>query len=100
KRLDAPYYSGRSDTWTKSKCRGGQEVVIGGWRGTDSKLRSLMVGTFKDGKLLYMGRVGTGYTASSAADLLKRLRPLKRKTAAFASPSRAPDLNWVEPKLV
>jgi len=100
KRLDAPYLSGRSDYWTKSKCRGGQEVVIGGWRGNDTKLRSLMVGTFKDGALIYMGRVGTGYTASTAADLLKRLRPLKRKTSAFSAPPRAPDLNWVEPKLV
>ena len=31
KRLDAPYRSGRSETWTKAKCRGGQEVVIAGW---------------------------------------------------------------------
>ncbi|MEI9887160.1 MAG: DNA ligase D [Rhizomicrobium sp.] len=100
KRLDAPYRSGRGDGWTKSKCRGGQEVVIGAWRGTDSKLRSLLVGTHQHGKFVYMGRVGTGYTASIAADLLKKLKPLARKTPAFANPPRAPDLNWVEPKLV
>ncbi|MEI9888410.1 MAG: non-homologous end-joining DNA ligase [Rhizomicrobium sp.] len=100
KRLDAPYRSGRGDGWTKSKCRGGQEVVIGAWRGTGSKLRSLLVGTHQHGKFVYMGRVGTGYTASIAADLLKKLKPLARKTPAFANPPRAPDLNWVEPKLV
>ena len=33
KRLDAPYKSGRSGDWTKAKCRGGHEVVIGGWAG-------------------------------------------------------------------
>jgi bifunctional non-homologous end joining protein LigD len=100
KRLDAPYVSGRADSWTKSKCRGGQEVVIGGWRGDAHTLRSLMVGTHQNGKFVYMGRVGTGYTAAVAADLLKKLKPLQRKTPAFANPPRAPDLNWVEPKLV
>jgi bifunctional non-homologous end joining protein LigD len=35
KRLDAPYRSGRSDSWTKAKCRGGQEVVVGGWATTE-----------------------------------------------------------------
>ena len=100
KKADAPYVSGRADFWTKSKCRGGQEVVIGGWRGDQSTMRSLMVGTHQNGKFVYMGRVGTGYTANVAADLLKELKPLQRQTTAFANPPRARDLQWVEPKLV
>ncbi|HEY4940487.1 MAG TPA: DNA ligase D [Rhizomicrobium sp.] len=100
KRLDAPYASGRGESWTKAKCRGGQEVVIGAWRGTSSTLRSLLVGAHKDGKFIYMGRVGTGYSAAVANDLLKKLRPLRRKTPAFAQAPHAPDLNWVEPELV
>src|SRR3569832_667932 len=101
KRLDAPYVSGRADSWTKSKCRGGQEVVIGAWRGAPGKFRSLMVGTFQDGKLVYMGRVGTGYSGKVAVDLLQKLKPLKRATSPFSNaPPRLPDVNWVEPKLV
>jgi bifunctional non-homologous end joining protein LigD len=101
KRRNAPYVSGRADSWTKTKCRGGQEVLIGAWRGTPGKLRSLMVGTFQDGKLVYMGRVGTGYGGKVAADLLQRLAPLARSTSPFANtPPRLPDVNWVEPKLV
>jgi bifunctional non-homologous end joining protein LigD len=101
KRLDAPYFSGRGDSWTKAKCRGGQEVVIGAWRGTKGKFRSLMVGAFRDGKLVYMGRVGTGYGGKVAADLLRRLEPLRRATSPFFNaPPRLPDVNWVEPKLV
>ncbi len=101
KRLDAPYFSGRGDSWTKSKCRGGQEVVIGAWRGTPNKFRSLLVGTFQNGNLVYMGRVGTGYTGKVASDLLGRLKPLKRATPPFSNaPPRLPDVNWVEPKLV
>ncbi|HUB86132.1 MAG TPA: DNA ligase D [Rhizomicrobium sp.] len=101
KRLDAPYQSGRADSWTKSKCRGGQEVVIGAWRGTAGKLRSLLVGVHKDGKFIYMGRVGTGYNARSAAELLRKLKPLQRKTSPFSGEARGgADVNWVEPKLV
>jgi bifunctional non-homologous end joining protein LigD len=101
KNANAPYQSGRGDAWTKSKCRGGQEVVIGAWRGTPGKFRSLLVGTYQNGKLVYMGRVGTGYNAKTAGDLLKRLKPLARKTSPFTNaPPRLPDVNWVEPKLV
>ncbi len=100
KRIDAPYVSGRAESWTKAKCRGGQEVVIGGWRGDQNTLRSLLVGTHRHGKFVYMGRVGTGYTAAVAGDLLKKLKPLRRAAPAFADAPRAPDLNWVAPKLV
>jgi bifunctional non-homologous end joining protein LigD len=100
KRLDAPYRSTRSDAWMKSKCRGGQEVVIGGWRGDAKTLRSLLVGAHKRGKFVYMGRVGTGYPADVAADLLRRLAPLKRAKPPFDNPPRGKDLNWVRPKLV
>ena len=47
KRLDAPYRSGRSGSWTKAKCRGGQEVVIGGWTQEGRKLRSLLAGVHR-----------------------------------------------------
>ncbi|HEY0104438.1 MAG TPA: DNA ligase D [Rhizomicrobium sp.] len=100
KRLDAPYESGRGGAWTKSKCRGGQEVVIGGWRGDAHTLRSLLVGAHRDGKFAYMGRVGTGYTAAVAGDLLKKLKPLERATPAFAAAPRGADLHWVAPRLV
>jgi bifunctional non-homologous end joining protein LigD len=100
KQLEAPYRSGRGESWTKAKCRPGQEVVIGGWRGGAKTLRSLLVGAFKDGKLAYMGRVGTGYGAATAAMLLAKLNPLKQAAPAFADPPRASDINWVAPKLV
>jgi bifunctional non-homologous end joining protein LigD len=101
KRLSAPYVSGRGGGWLKAKCRGGQEVVIGAWRGDDKRLRSLIVGTFQSGKFVHMGRVGTGYNGTVAADLLKRLRPLRRKTSPFDNAARGgADVHWVEPRLV
>jgi bifunctional non-homologous end joining protein LigD len=61
KRLDAPYRSGRSDTWTKAKCRAGHEVVICGWTTTGNAFRSLIAGVYRDGKLVHVGRIGTGF---------------------------------------
>ncbi len=103
KRADSPYRSGRSDDWTKAKCRGGQEIVIGGWWGDSQKLRSLLAGAYRNGEFIYMGRVGTGFTGKSSADLLRKLKPLERPRPAFANAkdiSRARGIHWVEPKVV
>ena len=103
KRLDAPYRSGRGDFWTKAKCRPGQEVVIGGWWGDASHLRSILVGAYQGGALAYMGKIGTGFNARNTGPLLKALRSLKRANAPFAGnikPPHAREIHWVEPKLV
>lgn len=100
KRIDAPYRSGRGDNWTKAKCRGGQEVVIGGWSGTSRTLRSLLVGAHSRRKLIYMGRVGTGYSAAVAKTLLRRLKVLESGRSPFSAVPSASDVHWVHPRLV
>ena len=101
KRLDAPYQSGRTDTWVKAKCRGGQEVVIGGWSGTAAHLRSLIVGAWRSGKLVYMGHVGTGFTARGRDELLGRLKRLEQALAPFDPPPRRErGAHWIRPELV
>ena len=62
---DAPYVSGRTETWAKSKCRAGHEVVIGGYATTNGKFRSLLVGVNRGDHFVYVGRVGTGYGVES-----------------------------------
>jgi bifunctional non-homologous end joining protein LigD len=102
KRLDAPYRSGRSDTWLKSKCRAGHEVVIGGWTGEKGQLRSLLVGVHRDGKLVYVGRVGTGFGAAKVKDVLPKLERLRAEKSPFAAPGpkKEPNVNWAQPELV
>lgn len=101
KRLDAPYRSGRGDNWVKAKCRAGQEVVIGAWWGTGTKLRSLLVGAYKNGKFVYLGRVGTGFDAAASKQVLSKLKPLVRATAPFDDPPpRRREVHWVEPEIV
>ena len=45
----------------KSKCRQGHEVVIGGWTTTGENFRSLICGVNREGELVHVGRVGTGF---------------------------------------
>jgi bifunctional non-homologous end joining protein LigD len=103
KRLDAPYRSVRSDAWLKCKLRGGQEVVIGGWAQEGARFRSLLVGAYKTGRLIYLGRIGTGYDGKTALSLYKRLEQIESASSPFA-PSDAlkplKEIHWAKPELV
>ncbi|HET6252662.1 MAG TPA: DNA ligase D [Puia sp.] len=94
KRADSLYTPGaRTREWLKVKTASRQEVVIGGFtRNEDSpKLFSaLLVGVFKDGRLQYTGKVGTGYTEQMQRDMMKRFQPLIRKESPFTT---VPDIN-------
>jgi bifunctional non-homologous end joining protein LigD len=103
KKLDAPYRSGRSESWTKAKCRAGHEVVLGGWKTTNGKFRSLMAGVHRDDHLAFVGMVGTGF----GQDKVKRIMPALKAAASNKSPfggKNAPkktrDVHWLKPELV
>jgi bifunctional non-homologous end joining protein LigD len=105
KRADRPYQSGRTTTWLKMKCLGRDEFVIGGYRTSNAKGRpfsSLLVGEFEDGRLIYRGRVGTGFDERTLGNIAQRLRSLARDKSPFvAVPAEVrSDARWVEPALV
>ncbi len=107
KRRDRPYEPGRHGGWTKTKCWLRQEMVIGGFtdpEGARTGLGALLVGVYDAaGKLLFSGKVGTGFTQRSVEELRARLDRLERSTPAFANPPREWRrwrAHWVEPKLV
>jgi len=103
KKLSAPYRSGKGEDWVKSKCRAGHEVVIGGWSGEAGQLRSLLVGVHRGDKLVYVGKVGTGFGRETVARVLPRLQKAESKTSPFAgpgAPKRGEDLHWARPELV
>ena len=104
KRMDAPYTSGRAESWTKSKCRGGQEVVVAGWTsdGPDT-LRSLIAGVQRDGRLVHVGRIGTGFSQAKVAATLPRLQAVETDVSPFTGPGApkgGPNIHWVRPELV
>ena len=105
KRADAPYRSGRGKNWLKIKCLRGEEFVIGGYSRSTVKgkpFSSLLLGTFEGSKLIYAGKVGTGFDSSDFDNLAKRFKPLARASSPFEevpAPERK-DAVWLEPKLV
>ncbi len=103
KRLAAPYQSGRGDDWTKSKCRAGHEVVIGGWSETNGKFRSLLVGVHRGEHLIYVGRVGTGYGRDTVDRIFPRIKAQAADTSPFGginAPRREREVHWMKPVLV
>ncbi len=103
KKLSAPYRSGRSESWTKTKSRAGQEVVLGGWKTTQGKFRSLMAGVYRGDHLAFVGIIGTGF----GQDTVRRIMPALKKAEAEQSPfggkdapRKTRDVHWLKPELV
>lgn len=107
KRRDAPYRQGRHRSWVKTKCLQRQEFVVGGWTepsGSRAHFGALLLGWYDDeGRLQYAGRVGTGFTDRSLAELHGRLAEISASGPPFADPPTGADargVHWVEPRQV
>lgn len=104
KRADKGYASGRSDHWRKRKCTHREELLIGGFteaRGTRVGFGALLLGGYRDGRLVYAGRVGTGFSDRQLQSLYERLGALEAPSAPFEHPPPSePGLRWVRPRLV
>ena len=103
KQADAPYQSGRTETWVKSKCRAGHEVVIGAYAKTNGNFRSLLVGVNRGDHFVYVGRVGTGYGAKVVDTILPKLRALETPKSPFTgigAPKKDATITWLKPELV
>jgi bifunctional non-homologous end joining protein LigD len=103
---DAPYHSGRSGDWIKTKCSNNQEFVVVGYEPSEKKrraIRSLLLGYYCKHELRYAGRVGTGWNESKERDLMQRLEPLAADKPPFGEippEERRRNVRWVQPKLV
>src|SRR5688572_14630911 len=120
KRRDLPYHPGRHDGWRKSKVRQRGTFVIGGMTDPEDArqgISALLVGYYAprqasgrsereskdDGaKLVYAGRVGTGFSHAFALELRARLDALEQQTCPFDPPIlKGPErlARWVRPVL-
>ena len=116
KRKDSIYVPGdRTRNWLKIKTQTRQEVVIGGFtknEGSAKYFSSLLVGVFDKDKLVYTGKIGTGFTDKVQAEMMKQFRPLITNQSPFTyepdinKPSRfrpnppQAEATWLKPKLV
>ncbi|WP_051186277.1 ATP-dependent DNA ligase [Nocardia tenerifensis] len=104
KRKDSVYLPGkRGHSWVKQRNWRTQAVVVGGWRRSDARnFKSLLVGIPYEGRLIYVGRVGTGFNDADMSELAERLNPLERKTSPFDNALTAEERKeavWVTPKI-
>lgn len=104
KRITARYIGGRSRDWVKIKCQRRQEFVIGGYtdpQGGRTHFGALHLGLYKDHKLVYVSKVGTGFDLKTLKMVWQRMLPLKRATSPFQekSPSGRGH-HWIDPELV
>jgi bifunctional non-homologous end joining protein LigD len=104
KRADSPYVHGRSGDWLKLKCSFEQELVIGGFtppQGSRKHFGALLVGYYEGDELRYAGKVGTGFSERTLAELGARLESLEIPRSPFTRGSGLPrNARWVEPRLV
>jgi len=106
KRRDQPYRAGRHGGWLKTKCSKRQEFVIGGFtdpEGMRAGLGALLIGYYDRDRLVFCGKVGTGFTQKLALELRATLDRLEQKTSPFTPPLEGRlgrDAHWVKPDLV
>ncbi|MCP1913911.1 MULTISPECIES: DNA ligase D [Bradyrhizobium] len=103
KRLDGAYRSSRSDDWTKAKIRAGHEVVLGGWKTTNGKFRSLMAGVYRGDHLAFVGIVGTGFGQDTVRRIMPALKAAEADKNPFGgkdAPKKTRDVHWLKPELV
>ena len=104
KRAESLYVSRRSPDWLKFKCSLGQELVIGGFTdpaGSRVGIGALLVGYYDDRGLVYAGKVGTGFSASTLLDLRRQLEALETEERPFVGGHIAErGVHWVRPELV
>lgn len=116
KKVDSTYQPGnRTREWLKVKTVKQQEVIIGGYTRNDKSSKpfsALLLGLYREGKLEFIGPVGTGFTVQMQKDILQKLKPLQTPQCPFAEvpdynkPSRfrpnppKAEVTWVRPELV
>jgi len=106
KRVDMPYRSGRGEHWLKSKSVLRQEFIIIGYVTSTvapGSIGALVLGYHESGKLMYVGRVGTGYSHKQARDLYETLEKIAAPRPPLGNPLPAgveKGVRWVKPQLV
>ncbi len=107
KKADSVYIPGlRSLSWLKVKCTRRQELVIGGF--TDPQrgrvgFGALLLGVYESGRLVYSGKVGTGFDDKTLVTMRRALEKIEQRRPPFTNPPRGFDAkgaHWVKPALV
>ncbi|MDW5266529.1 MULTISPECIES: DNA ligase D [Acidobacteriaceae] len=105
KKAAGRYSSGRGGDWLKMKCLHEQEFVVGGFTLPSNGINgvgALLLGYYRDGKLIYAGRTGTGFTQKTHKAIRGRLNDSIQAAVPFEQvpPEARRGVRWVKPELV
>lgn len=99
KNLNSKYLGKRSGNWIKIKCRKSDEFLILGYeKSTKRSIKNLILGAYENQKVVYRGKVGTGF-ASDSEDLLKLFKKYQTKSPAVAI-SKSPNIVFLKPHFI
>jgi bifunctional non-homologous end joining protein LigD len=97
KRVVAPYRSERTEAWWKVKTVQREKFPVVGFVKDPTGVAALYLGK-KDGKeLVYMGKVGTGWSRTVSSEIRKKLDTVASPRSKLTKPVRKPKATWVEP---
>jgi len=103
KKKGSPYVSGRTTQWVKLRFDRRQDCAIAGWiplAGTEDEVGALLLAVVDKGKLVFSGRVGTGFDARTRVSLAERLGAGHAGTPSVDGAAKVKDAHWVTPTLV
>jgi len=104
KKADSPYRGGRSSTWVKIRTRKTDDFIVVGFtapKGSREGFGALHLAQYVDGKLIYSGRAGSGFTGKELAAVHADLDAIRRPTPPCEGPvPKDKSTTWVEPEIV
>ncbi|MCK1347251.1 non-homologous end-joining DNA ligase [Bradyrhizobium sp. 171] len=98
KRVDAPYRSDRVEAWQKIKTVQREKFPVVGFVKDPSGVAALYLGKQEGKELVYMGKVGTGWSRTKSAEIRKALDTVVSPKQKLTKPVKKPKATWVEPK--
>jgi bifunctional non-homologous end joining protein LigD len=100
KNADAPYRSERSECWLKVKCVQKGTFPVIGFVKDPTGVAALYLGKQEGTELLYMGKVGTGWSRTVSSQIRKQLNTVISPKSKLTKPVKKPKATWVEPQFV
>jgi bifunctional non-homologous end joining protein LigD len=104
KRADSPYKAGRSAIWVKIRTRRTEDFVVVGFsapKGSRAGFGALHLASYREGRLRYSGRAGSGFSEQQLIEVRKKLETIRVDESPCDGPiPQENGTSWVEPRLV
>jgi bifunctional non-homologous end joining protein LigD len=97
KNADAPYRSDRNEAWLKVKTVQKGKFPIIGFVKDPTGVAALYLGERDGNDLVYLGKVGTGWSRTVSSQIRKQLDTVVSPKSKLTKPIRKPKATWVEP---